>query len=319
GAQPGHHSAPGAQPGQHSGPGVQPGQPGHHSGPQPGYHSGPGAQPGQHGNPGAPLGQHGPGGQHGHGQYGPPGQHSGPSGPGGLSIAGPPSGPSLAQPHPGQGRPGHSMPFGAPYGPQQPYPGHPGPYGPYPPRQRRGNAGRTVAIVAAVLVPLLVLGVALTRPWNWGSLEVGADTGVARLTVPRAWAAQLATSNWDPSALGVVADPQRALLVAASVKDYPDTADTRPGAFVGLLPAGTEPDAGTFRILVGRAGCTEVKGAPSHPDAEASLRQRCGDVVLDDILIDRDGSRAWVQIKQPYSSAEDASNVLASVRLTGRG
>jgi serine/threonine protein kinase len=311
-----------------------------HSGPS-AAHSGPSTAA----HPGPPTAAH----------SGPSGPASGPQkGPQNGPQSGPQNGPQQgAQSGPQRGFPNgpHSRPLNAQYGPQHGPPSGPqGPHGaygtqgpqgayggPYPgghPGQqwhgpagakRAGRRGWIVASAVAV-VALATVAVVVYAPWQ-STVEVASDPAGVRLTVPRGWAGE-AASGWNPAVIGLEDGTQPAVLVAASADDFASTGDTRPGVFAGVLPADLEPDPYAFLDAVRRPDCEEtltstLDGTDGDTDGAvtaggdvlASLRQRCGQVVLDDVLLRRGGHLAWVQLKQPAGDASAGGDVVASVRL----
>jgi len=191
-----------------------------------------------------------------------------------------------------------------------------------PPRSPAPAAARPLAsrprrrrLAALLAAPVVASGVvAAVTLWPGPTVEVRDDTDAIVLRVPRDWAKQVAGRAWNPVQLVGRAGTQPAVLVAASVAGYTDATDDRPGVFIGLLSSGTQVTTEMFRTRVRRADCLPAD-PPVLADARTVLRDWCGGVVIDDVLLARAGQLAWVQVKQPVGRASNTQEVVASVRL----
>ncbi|RZS41088.1 serine/threonine protein kinase [Herbihabitans rhizosphaerae] len=173
-------------------------------------------------------------------------------------------------------------------------------------------------IPAAAIVSVLVLGGGaagvyyLTRPPN---VEVASTDSTVRLTVPRDWAKQSSGSQgWDPSALGLTDGKQPALVVAPEVSRFADTGAADPGAFAGVLPAGTALDATAFEAKVAKGGCAPFT-SQRPADTVAARGQKCGSVLITDLLLQRGGRLVWLQLKQLNEDFAQVRQVTSSVSV----
>jgi eukaryotic-like serine/threonine-protein kinase len=189
---------------------------------------------------------------------------------------------------------------------------------PSKPKTRTGRRRRWLA--TSVIAVLLVIGASGGAAYWFANEPQDADiidkSGTVRLKVPREWAAQLTDSDWDPAMLGVIGPLQPAVLVAPAVAAYPNLADARPGMFVGVLPAGTKLNTTDFDGKVARANCLPDTVQPTTAAGVLTMKaQRCGDVIVQDVLLSRAEHLVWAQVKQPVTDTSHTSDVLASVTI----
>ena len=173
--------------------------------------------------------------------------------------------------------------------------------------------------LAVVLVLVLAASAAATYYFMTRDFTVTAAEGQLELTVPHDWGAEFTDNPWQTTTLvggDATPDPQPALVVAGSVAGFSSLTDTRPGAFVGLLPPNTALTADKFRTTVTRQGCTaDPTTLAGITETVSAVRQVCQAVVVDDLLLTRGGRQVWVQLKRQNNDRTDLVGLVNTLRV----
>ena len=196
--------------------------------------------------------------------------------------------------------------------PSRPPAGHPPSA---PPRKRR----RWLVPVVVAVVLLALAGGAGVWYYLRQPVDVINHDKQIEVSVPRSWAAET-QDGWQPSVLTGGGDTTvgEGLLVAESAAEFSRTDSTKPGIFVGLLPAGDRVNASAFQKAVTAPGCSLGRNPVSVTGQVASIVQVCGDLIMNDVLLTHAGRHVWIRTKQPSSDTTNAATIITAVQITPR-
>ncbi|WP_371790484.1 protein kinase [Streptomyces sp. NBC_01471] len=202
-----------------------------------------------------------------------------------------------------------------------------GPVATPPTRTRRPRTVRTVLTVLTAVAVAVGAGTALTlRERKPPSTERVSDaTGKLSVTVPHAWAVQLADSGWSPGVLGLAGAHRPGLTVAHSVAGWSDLRTDDDGVFAGTTDPGTKSSAAlTAKVKKStHPGCRDA-GTKEYADSRwhGTVRtwDSCGtggrslkEVAL--VPVAKGGTPVYVQIRCAETFGADGTDgILRSVR-----
>jgi serine/threonine protein kinase len=178
-----------------------------------------------------------------------------------------------------------------------------------PPRRRRRVASVVGGLVAVAVLAAIGYGVYDYRQ----PVPVQDKTNRISLEVPRAWAKESVSSDWDPKTLKLTGDRAPGLVVADDVQRWPNLTTKVNGVFVGLS---TDPELSKAIGNIKHSNCKPAKDVGGYKrtpwQGQVHSWEHCDgtDRSIQEISLERGSDRVYVQIRR--SSAEkiapDAGN-----------
>lgn len=155
--------------------------------------------------------------------------------------------------------------------------------------------GRWIASMVAVVAVAAATGVGAVMYWesqnSSDSVKAVSEDNVLELTVPKAFGTEVVKSGWDPSTIGLKAEPSSGMLIASSVSRWSDLEQDVDGVFVGLSSDADLPEK-----------------------VEAIKHESCDQT--DPVAYDGD---AWEGSTQTWTSCSGGTRALQEIHLKAKG